>query len=102
MDRENARLFFPTAIQILDFYHAVEHLGVLDRALFGEGSFGVEQQSARAGELKRGGAAAIIDQTSRLLQTLPDIGIERLRSRNGKSPTSSPIGNAPAMATSVR
>jgi hypothetical protein len=28
---ENARLYFPTAIQILDFYHAVEHLGVLVR-----------------------------------------------------------------------
>jgi len=75
---ENARLFFPAAIQILDFYHAVEHLGVLARALFGEGSFGVEQQSAWASELKRGDASAIIDQTSRLLQTLPDIGMERL------------------------
>jgi hypothetical protein len=50
----------------------------LARALFGEGSFGVEQQSAWASELKRGDAAAIIDQTSRLLQTLPDIGMERL------------------------
>ena len=63
---ENARLFFPTAIQILDFYHAVEHLGVLARALFGDGEFGTAQQSIWASELKRSDVHGILEQATPL------------------------------------
>ena len=74
---ENARLFFPTAIQILDFYHAVEHLGELARALFGEGEFAKAQQSAWASELKRADARGILGQAARLLEANPELDPER-------------------------
>ena len=74
---ENARLFFPNAIQILDFYHAVEHLGVLVRALYGDGSLGASRQREWASELKRGDASGIIVRATRLLEGLPDIDPER-------------------------
>lgn len=70
---ENARLYFPTAIQILDFYHAVEHLGVLARALFGEGEFGTARQTLWASELKRSDARGILEQAERLLAASPDL-----------------------------
>jgi len=70
---ENARLYFPTAIQILDFYHAVEHLGVLARALFGDGEFGTAQQSIWASELKRSDVHGILEQATRLLAASPEI-----------------------------
>jgi hypothetical protein len=74
---ENARLFFPTAIQILDFYHAVEHLGALARALFGDGEFGAAQQRVWASELKRSDVQGILDQATRLLAASPDIDGQR-------------------------
>lgn len=74
---ENARLYFPSAIQILDFYHAVEHLGVLARALFGTGQFSAAQQSAWASELKRSDARGILAQARRLLAANPDLDAER-------------------------
>lgn len=75
---ENARLFFPTAIQILDFYHAVEHLGALARALFGDGEFATAKQRAWASELKRSDMRGILDQSARLLTASPDIPAQRL------------------------
>jgi hypothetical protein len=75
---ENARLFFPMAIQILDFYHAVEHLGALARALFGEGDFATAKQRAWASELKRSDMRGILDQAARLLAAEPDIPAQRL------------------------
>ncbi len=48
---ENARIFFPTAIQILDFYHAVEHLGILAMAMLGENEAAARQQRAWTSEL---------------------------------------------------
>lgn len=74
---ENARLFFPTAIQILDFYHAVEHLGVLARALFGDGEFGTAQQSIWASELKHSDVQGILEQATRLLAANPDLDEQR-------------------------
>ena len=74
---ENARLFFPTAIQILDFYHAVQHLGDLARALFGDGEFGTAQQTIWASELKRSDVQGILDQANRLLAATPDINEQR-------------------------
>ncbi len=75
---ENARIFFPMAIQILDFYHAVEHLGALARALFGEGDFATAKQRAWASELKRTDMRGILDQAARLLAASPGIPAERL------------------------
>jgi hypothetical protein len=74
---ENARLFFPAAIQILDFYHAAEHLGVLARALFGDGEFGTTQQTIWASELKRSDVQGILDQANRLLAATPNINEQR-------------------------
>ena len=74
---ENARLYFPTAVQILDFYHAVEQLGVLARALFGEGEFGPAQQGIWANELKHNDAQNILEQAKRLLETNPDLDAQR-------------------------
>ncbi|MCU0779403.1 MAG: ISKra4 family transposase [Akkermansiaceae bacterium] len=75
---ENARLFFPGAIQILDFYHAVEHLGALARALYGEGAFATARQRAWASELKRSDMHGILDQAARLLAANPDLPAQRL------------------------
>jgi hypothetical protein len=74
---ENARLFFPTAIQILDFYHAVEHLGVLVKALYGDGAFSAAQQDIWASELKRSDARGIIAQAEALLESMPDLEEEK-------------------------
>lgn len=74
---ENARLFFPDAIQILDFYHAVEHLGVLARALYGEGEFGTAQQALWASELKDSDVEGILGQATRLLAASPQLDEER-------------------------
>lgn len=68
---ENARIFFPTAIQILDFYHAVEHLGALARAIFSDGQFAAAQQRAWASELKRTDVTGILAQASNLLDNHP-------------------------------
>jgi len=70
---ENARLYFPGAIQILDFYHAVEHLGHLTRALYGDGEFATAQQTLWASELKRSDATGILEQANRLLEANPDM-----------------------------
>jgi DNA-directed RNA polymerase subunit RPC12/RpoP len=53
---------FPKAIQVLDWYHAVEHLWDVGRAYFGEGSdFVTQWVKAREGELYAGGVASVID-----------------------------------------
>ena len=75
---ENARIFFPSAIQILDFYHAVEHLGALARALFGEGDLATARQRAWASELKRSNARAILARAARLLAANPAIPAQRI------------------------
>ncbi len=75
---ENARIIFPMAIQILDFYHAVEHLGALARAIFGEGDSATAKQRAWASELKRSDMRGILGQAARLLAADPDIPAQRL------------------------
>lgn len=42
-----ARINFPTAVCILDFYHAAEHLAQLADALYGEGTVKAKQQFRR-------------------------------------------------------
>ena len=76
----NASLFFPTTIQTLDFFHAVEHLGVLARALFGEGEFG-----------KVPGPRDTSAPTLPASSTSPQTGG---RLRNGRSTISPPTANA--------
>ena len=74
---ENARLFFPDAIQILDFYHATEHLGLLARALFSDGECSTAQQKLWASELKRNDVEGILEQASQLLLATPDLDEQR-------------------------
>lgn len=60
---ENMRLSFPGAQQILDFYHASEHLGNLAQALLGKGSAAAKaRQSQWCHQLKHSDSAAIIAQ----------------------------------------
>ena len=57
---ENARLNFPDAVQILDFYHASEHAGALAAALLGAGPPAKEQQSRWCHQMKETSSAPII------------------------------------------
>ncbi len=60
---ENARLNFPNAIEILDFYHACEHLGELAAALWGQGSEEAKtQQDSWCHLMKQTSSAPIIEQ----------------------------------------
>jgi len=53
---------FPKAIQVLDWYHAVEHLWDAGRAYFGEGSdFVTQWVKSREGELYAGKVTAVIE-----------------------------------------
>jgi hypothetical protein len=74
---ENARIFFPGSIQILDFYHAVEHLGLLAMALLGENEDAARQQRAWASELKDTDASGLIQQALRMLEANPQLEGER-------------------------
>lgn len=67
---ENARLNFPGAVQILDFYHASEHLGRLAQGLWGSSSQQAKDTQSRwCHELKASDSTAIIAQAERCLQT---------------------------------
>lgn len=57
---ENARLNFPDAQQILDFYHASEHAGELAAALHGAGPAAKAQQATWCHQMKEQGASAVI------------------------------------------
>jgi hypothetical protein len=64
---ENARLNFPDAVLILDFYHGAEHLGVLATALLGEGPAAKAQQSQWCSEMKATSSAPIIHEAQTIL-----------------------------------
>lgn len=53
--------------QVLDFYHAVQHLYKLGEALFGTTAKGKAWAKKWAKKLKKGGAAALVNQIKRLL-----------------------------------
>ena len=57
---ENARLNFPDGIQILDFYHAMEHAGDLAKAIHGTGPEAKAQQTAWCHEMKASNCAPIV------------------------------------------
>lgn len=68
---ENARLNFPQAEQVLDFYHASEHLGELSAALHGRGSEQAkEQQSKWCHQLKASDSSQIVAQAEAMLKEL--------------------------------
>ena len=72
---ENARLTFPDAIEILDFYHASEHVGELAAAIH-------DQDPAQAAallsrwchEMKHSSPAALLAESRTLLDANPDWG----------------------------
>ncbi len=58
---------FPEAIQIVDLYHAREHLAHLARIVYGEGSYRSKQWlAARRGQLDGGDVEAVITSMRRL------------------------------------
>lgn len=61
--RALATRHFQWAVAIRDFYHAVEHLGVMGEAIHGEASpQAIAWQQAMASRLKREGAAALLPE----------------------------------------
>lgn len=64
---ENARINFPGAVEILDFYHASEHAGHLAAALLGAGDEAKAQQTLWCREMKADGSAPVIARAQQLL-----------------------------------
>lgn len=63
---------FPQARQRLDFYHAVQHLAAVGRALFGEDQAGLKGWlRPLVRQLKNQSAVKVIQQLEELLQQLP-------------------------------
>tara|TARA_B100000949_G_C14245943_1_gene435827 strand:- start:37 stop:1269 length:1233 start_codon:yes stop_codon:yes gene_type:complete len=66
---ENARLNFPGAVEILDFYHASEHLGELTAALWGRGSEkAAKHQEQWSSRMKHSSASKVMTTARRLLK----------------------------------
>jgi hypothetical protein len=67
-----ARINFPQAVCILDYYHACEHLTLLTDALYGEGSAGAKKRYRQWRKaLLKDGIAKIIAQAQADLPTRP-------------------------------
>ena len=67
---ENARLNFPGAIEILDFYHAAEHAGNLARAIWEtDPDQAAKYQKRWCKKMKRSSAQPVIESARRLLKT---------------------------------
>jgi hypothetical protein len=65
---ENARLNFPDAVQILDFYHASEHLGIITAAFWSDDCKKAKRKQKDWSKImKRGSARTLITTTKRLL-----------------------------------
>ena len=65
-----ANSFFPEAIQIVDYYHAVEHLGDLAKALWGDGAAETKRWTESAKTLLwHGKIAALLGRLKRLAPT---------------------------------
>ncbi len=65
---ENARLNFPGAVEILDFYHAYEHLGKLTAALWSEDPpQTASYQQKWASRMKHGSGSSVMTTAKRLL-----------------------------------
>ena len=69
---ENARLTFPDAIEILDFYHACEHVGQLAAAIHDQDQDQAASLRARwCHEMKQSSPAALLSQSRALLSANP-------------------------------
>ena len=78
---ENARINFPDAVQILDFYHASEHAGDLAAALLGAGDKAKAQQTLWCREMKAVGSASVIASAQQLLSDKrPELTAEQVQS----------------------
>ncbi len=65
---ENARLNFPDAVQILDFYHASEHLGIITAAFWGDNCKKAKRKQKDWSKImKRSSARTLITTAKRLL-----------------------------------
>ncbi len=64
---ENARINFPGAVEILDFYHASEHAGDLAAALLGAGEEAQSRQSLWCHAMKATSSAPVIAAAEQLL-----------------------------------
>lgn len=70
---ENRRLNFPGALEILDFYHATEHVGALAKALHEDDPQRAStQQSQWCHEMKQTSPAALLGEVRTLLKASPD------------------------------
>ena len=69
---ENCRLNFPGAVEILDFYHATEHVGALAKALHeSDPSRAATQQSEWCHAMKAASPAEFLAEVRALLQANP-------------------------------
>jgi hypothetical protein len=70
---ENARQTFPNAIEILDFYHASEHVGELAKAIHDHDPPATAALRERwCHEMKESSPAALLAETLKLLATHPE------------------------------
>jgi len=74
---ENARTTFPGAVQILDFFHAAEHVGNLADGLFGKGTSEAKaHQDKWVSNMKRTNPAAMLEEARAILPSLPLTPVE--------------------------
>jgi hypothetical protein len=66
---EQARVNFPSAVCILDFYHACEHLGELCAALDGPGPPAQERTARWAKAMKKGGIGKILLNARKIIDS---------------------------------
>jgi hypothetical protein len=66
---EQARINFPSAICILDFYHAYEHLGELCAALDGAGPPAQGRTARWAKAMKNGGIGKILLKAQKIIDS---------------------------------
>jgi hypothetical protein len=70
---ENCRLNFPGAVEILDFYHATEHVGLLAKALYeNEPDRAASRQSEWCQTMKAASPAAMLGEVRALLEARAD------------------------------
>jgi hypothetical protein len=70
---ENCRLTFPGAVEILDFFHACEHVGLLAKALHdGDLEQAATQQTQWCHDMKATSPAAMLTEVRTLLIAHPD------------------------------
>ncbi len=69
---ENCRLTFPGAVEILDFYHASEHVGQLAKALCDTPEEALLRQGQWCHDMKQASPAAMLAEVTALLATHPE------------------------------